>query len=46
MQPQPLAMETENEKESEEVEEDEEEEAWLVDTTQVRLWIGRKRLIG
>ena len=45
MQPQPLAMETENEKESEEVGE-EEEEAWLVETTQVRLWIGRKRLIG
>ena len=22
------------------------EEPWLVDTTQVRLWIGRKRLIG
>ena len=45
MQPQPLAMETENEKESEELGE-EEEEAWLVETTQVRLWIGRKRLIG
>ena len=22
------------------------EEPWLVDTTQVRLWIGRKRIIG
>ena len=30
----------------EEMEEFDEEESWLVDSTQVRLWIGRGRLIG
>ena len=48
MQRQPLAIETENQEEIKEVTEKAlvgEREPWLVETTELRLWIGRKRPI-
>ena len=48
MQRQPLAIETENQEEIKEVTEKAlvgEREPWLAETTELRLWIGRKRPI-